>query len=294
MKNKKVNKYYSLVKTGNEADINIFGDITSYDGWFSSESDVSAYKLSKQLEELQDVETINVHISSYGGEVKEGLAIYNSLKNHKAKIRTYCDGFACSIASVIFMAGDERIMSKASLLMIHNAWVYASGNAEALRKQADDLDKITQASVNAYMEHVNITEEELKSLMDNETWLTYNECLEMGFVTSMSSENESDKASQSVKNKLINLILQAQKFEEDDEDDENTNDVDSPDTNGDETDDGEDPKKDDEEVTEAVDDEEEEPNTETDEGTDEEEKENKEEKEVTNEKMVAFFNAILK
>ena len=111
-------KYYSLVQENNEATINIYGDITSWE-WF--ESDVSSYTLSKELEVIE-ADTIHVYINSYGGEVAEGLAIYNALKRHKAKIITHTDGFACSIASVIFMAGDERIMSTASLLMIHNAW----------------------------------------------------------------------------------------------------------------------------------------------------------------------------
>ena len=109
-------KYYSLVQENNEATINIYGDITSWE-WYPG--DVSSYTLSKHLETIE-ADTINVYINSYGGEVAEGLAIYNSLKRHKAKVKTYCDGFACSIASVIFMAGDERIMSTASLLMIHN------------------------------------------------------------------------------------------------------------------------------------------------------------------------------
>lgn len=199
-------KYYSLVKNKKkqEADLTIFGDITAYP-W--NESDVSNYNLSKQLQELSDVKTINVHINSYGGEVAEGLAIYNSLKNHKAKVKTYCDGFACSIASVIFMAGDERIMSNASLLMIHNAWSFVMGNANELRKQADDLDKITQASVNAYMNHVSISEKELKELLDNETWLDGNEALEKGFATKITESSDSDKASQSVKQSLIKMIL---------------------------------------------------------------------------------------
>lgn len=289
MKNKTANKYYSLVTNGNEADINIFGDITSYDGWFSSESDVSAYKLSKQLEELQDVSTINVHISSYGGEVKEGLAIYNALKNHKAKIKTYCDGFACSIASVIFMAGEERIMSKASLLMIHNAWVYASGNASELRKQADDLDKITSASVNAYMENVNITEEELRQLMDNETWLTYDECLKMGFAT-LISEDSTDKVSQSVKSKLIDLIVQSQKTNEDDSEDEETSntetDVDTTDIDT-ETDEEDEEENETSEETDSEEDEPNKDNKENDPGNeDEEENEAKE-------KVVSFFNKMI-
>lgn len=130
-------QYYSLQKSDNEANIVIYGNISS---WSWNERNTSAYNLSKQLEDL-DVDFINIYINSYGGEVAEGLAIYNTLKRHKATVRTYCDGFACSIASVIFMAGDERIMSNASLLMIHNAWTNISGNANELRKQADDLEK---------------------------------------------------------------------------------------------------------------------------------------------------------
>ncbi len=201
-----MNKYYSLVKNKKkrEAELTIFGDITSFP---LGENDVSSYNLSKQLQGLTDVDAINVRINSYGGEVAEGLAIYNSLKNHKAKVKTYCDGFACSIASVIFMAGDERIMSNASLLMIHNAWSFVQGNADQLRKQADDLDKITQASINAYMNHVSISENELKELLNNETWLDCNEALEKGFATKITQSKDNDKASQNVKQSLIKMIL---------------------------------------------------------------------------------------
>ena len=104
-------KYFQLTQNNNEVDIQIYGDITSWE-WL--ESDVSSYTLSKQIEELE-CDQINVYINSYGGEVAEGLAIYNQLKRHKAKVKTVCDGFACSAASVVFMAGDGRIMSTASL-----------------------------------------------------------------------------------------------------------------------------------------------------------------------------------
>lgn len=198
------NKYYALETNGKEADIYIFGDITSWE-WF--ENDVSSYTLSKELQALDpDIETINVHINSYGGEVAEGLAIYNLLRNHKAKVRTYCDGFACSIASVIFMAGDERIMNAASLLMVHNAWMRTAGNANQLRKDADDLDKITQASINAYMQNVNITENRLKELLDAETWILPNEALEMGFATTIVGETATEKAAASARKALFNLV----------------------------------------------------------------------------------------
>lgn len=197
-------KYYALETSGKEADIYIFGDITSWE-WF--ENDVSSYTLSKEIQALDpDIEVINVHINSYGGEVAEGLAIYNMLRNHKAKVRTYCDGFACSIASVIFMAGDERIMSNASLLMVHNAWMWTYGNANQLRKDADDLNKITQASIEAYKVHVNITEEEIKELLDNETWLLPSEALEMGFATAIVGETASNKAAASVRKALFSLV----------------------------------------------------------------------------------------
>lgn len=202
-------QYYSLTQSDNEANIVIYGNISS---WSWREKDTSAYNLSKQLESL-DVDLINIYINSYGGEVAEGLAIYNTLKRHKAKVRTYCDGFACSIASVIFMAGDERIMSNASLLMIHNAWTYTSGNANELRKQAEDLEKITQASINAYMQDVNIKEEELRQLLDNETWLTPQEAFEKGFATTITNEKKNESASQDVRDYLMSMILERQEQE---------------------------------------------------------------------------------
>lgn len=195
-------KYYALETRKNEADVYIFGDITSWE-WL--ESDVSSYTLSKELQGL-DVDVVNVHINSYGGEVAEGLAIYNTLKNYPAKVKTYCDGFACSIASVIFMAGDERIMNEASLLMIHNAWMYTAGNAEQLRKDADDLDVISQASMAAYMSRVSITEDELKEMLDAETWLLPGEALEKGFATSIVAEGKTNKAAASARKALFSLV----------------------------------------------------------------------------------------
>lgn len=200
-----MNRYFSLFQKENTADIYIYGDITSW-AWY--EDEVSSYTLSKQLKELTDVDEINIYINSYGGEVAEGLAIYNCLKRHNAKINTYVDGFACSIASVIFMAGDNRYMSNTSLLMIHNAWTYTMGNADELRKQAEDLDTITQASINAYMDHVNISEEELSNLLDNETWLDSSSALEKGFASELITVEDKQVASQSVRMAINQKLLQ--------------------------------------------------------------------------------------
>lgn len=202
MKNK---MYYSLIQNDNSAVLNIFGDITSYP--YEEFGEMSCNLLSKKLEQIGNVDVIDVYINSYGGEVAEGLSIYNALKRHKAKVRTHVDGFACSIASVIFMAGDERIMPKTSCLMIHNPWVSASGDANALRKQAEDLEIIGECSINAYMEHVNITEEDLKKMLDNETWLSPSDAVEMGFATSLEEVEDGDNACQSVKTKIIEKLL---------------------------------------------------------------------------------------
>lgn len=195
-------KYYSLAKSedGARAEIFIFGDITSWE-WF--ESDVSSYTLAKELAALGDVQEIDVHINSYGGEVSEGLAIYNQLKNSKARVTTYCDGFACSIASVIFMAGNTRVMNEASLLMIHNPWTYAAGNAAELRKEADDLEVIAEASINAYLNRISIKREELIDLLDAETWLSPETALLKGFATAIESEGENDEILQSVKKSVF-------------------------------------------------------------------------------------------
>lgn len=249
-------QYFQLVTAGNTAELTIYGEITS---WPWLESDVSAHNLSAQLAELQGISNINVYINSYGGEVAEGLAIYNALKRHPAQVTTFCDGFACSIASVIFMAGDERVMGNPSRLMIHDAWTSVYGaNADELRKQADDLDNITQASVKAYMARINITEEELRAKMKAETWLTEEEALEMGFATRIDEAVEAGNPSQSAKKRLFEMLAIAQNAvddadepenpdddssDEDDSDDENGNPApqNDPDNDEDEKDDEPDP-----------------------------------------------------
>lgn len=216
-------RYFQLVRNGSVADLDIYGDIAS-EGWYSDDSDMNVYRLSRMLEELGDVSQINVNINSYGGEVAEGIAIYNALVRHNAKVVTRCDGMACSIASVIFMAGDERIMYQPSMLMIHNASSMAWGTAADLRKAADDNEKITSMSKAAYLECVNIDEEELTRLMDAETWISPAEALNMGFATAIESRLDTETPTQSVRSSVFEMIEAAKhsaptQSADDDEDD---------------------------------------------------------------------------
>ena len=192
-------KFYEFKKVNEEeTELVIYGDITSLE-WF--ESDVGSYSFSKELAEIDT--DLKVRINSYGGEVSEGLAIYNMLKNFNHKVTTVCDGFACSSASVIFMAGSERLMNKGSLLLIHNAWTSASGDANALRKQAEDLEKITKPSVDIYTSITGLPEMTIKEMMDEETWITSDEALDMHFATGIIE----DGAKQSMRETMLNHLV---------------------------------------------------------------------------------------
>lgn len=270
-------KYFSLETNGQTASINIYGDICSW-AW-EELGETNAVILSKQLESLGDVNQIDVYINSYGGEVAEGLAIYNALRRHKAKVRTVCDGFACSIASVIFMAGDERVMNESSLLMIHNAWTWAAGNAEELRKQADDLEKITQASVEAYKAHSELSEEEIKALMDAETWILPAEALNYGFATKI-DKTEKAAASQNAFKKLFEIIKAHQEAEDPDEDP-----GENPDADPDEPENPEEPENDPEGDPEDPEEPEDNPDDDPEENNN---------TETAAQKWSGFFNALLK
>ena len=165
------------------------------DGWWS-ESETSAEHFRKELEQHPDAKEITVYINSLGGSVMEGIAIYNQLKRHPAHITVRVDGFACSIASVIAMAGDQVIMPKNTVMMIHNAWTVALGNARELRKAADDLEVINQASRQAYLEKAGdkLSEDKLTELLDAETYLTAAQCMELGLCDSFGDEDDSTEA----------------------------------------------------------------------------------------------------
>ena len=120
------------------------------------------------------------------------------------------DGFACSAASMIFMAGTERIINNSSLLMIHNALTYTVGNAEQLRKEADDLEKINEQIIKTYMEHVNITIDEVKKMMDDETWITPEEALEKGFASEIGNVPESENVMNSARKLIFDSLVQKQ------------------------------------------------------------------------------------
>lgn len=176
---------YRFKNEAEEVDIQIYDEISSDDFW----GDVTTAKAINDEIAQANGKPLNIHINSYGGEVFEGFAIYNSLKNYAGKKVVYIDGIAASIASVIAMAGDIVYMNKASMLMIHNASGVAYGNAEEMRKVVNALEQINEVIRDVYKNKSNLDDEQLKKFMDDETYFTPQEAVQYGFADEIMDED---------------------------------------------------------------------------------------------------------
>ena len=167
--------WYSIkAKANDTAEISIYDEI----GFWG----VSAASFAQDLKSCgNNLKQINLHIHSPGGDVFDGIAIYNLLKNHPANVTVYIDGLAASMASVIAMAGNEVIMPENAMMMIHKPWGIQGGDAEDMRKYADLLDKVENTLIPAYATKTGKTPEELAEMLSAETWLNGKECVEQGF-----------------------------------------------------------------------------------------------------------------
>jgi ATP-dependent protease ClpP protease subunit len=156
-------------------------EIAIYDVIYS-DFGVGPKDVRDQLAAFPGAPTIRVRLNSPGGSIFDGLAIYNILKSNPAKIIVTVDGFAASIASLIAMAGDEIEMGSGAMLMIHNPACFAGGESEDMRFMADLLDKTKSQLLCIYAERTRQPADKLSALMDAETWLTYDEAKQLGFV----------------------------------------------------------------------------------------------------------------
>ena len=170
-----MNKFYNFVENKESCEIYLYGDVGTWE-------DVNVADFKQQLADVDSEKVLNIHISSYGGEVNEGLAISSIIRQHKGKTTAIIDSWACSIASIIACSCDVVEMYPSSMLMIHNALCCAFGNAKELREQADVLDKISNSLKTVYLEKSNgkLDLEKITELMDAESWLSAEECLGFG------------------------------------------------------------------------------------------------------------------
>jgi len=171
-------KWYNIQnKAGKPADVYIFDEIGTYG--------ITAQEFITDIKDLKDT-PINLRINSLGGDVFDGMAMYNVIKRREAKTTVYIEGIAASIATIISLGADEVVMAENSLFMIHNAWGGTMGEAKDMRKTAETLEKITGELTDIYRKKTGLSYDALAEMMDEETWLNANEALEMGFIDTIS------------------------------------------------------------------------------------------------------------
>ncbi len=150
-------------------------------GWWG----ITAQNIAQNLKELRAqkgaINTIKVRINSPGGDVFEGVAIYNLLKQDSANVHVFVDGMAASMGSVIAMAGDTITIGESAAFMIHNPSAGAVGESEDLRHMADLLDQVKSSLMTTYQKRTGMSAEELTVLMDAETWYFGQEAVDSGF-----------------------------------------------------------------------------------------------------------------
>ena len=172
------NNWYNIQnKAGETADVYIFEEIGMYG--------VTAQDFISEIKDLKD-KPINLRINSLGGDVFNGMAIYNVIKKRESKTTVYIEGIAASIATIIALGADEVIMSENSLFMIHNAWGGTMGNSKDMRKSADTLDKISNELTEIYVKKTGLAYNRVTEMMDEDTWLSAEEAYDLGFVDTIS------------------------------------------------------------------------------------------------------------
>lgn len=149
----------------------------------------SAKALTDALQEV-DSDKLDVHLNSPGGDIFDGLAIYQALKSHKAEVTVFVDGLAASIASVIAQAGDRVVMAPKASMMIHDGWTMSVGNAADMRKIADLLDKQSEIIASVYADRTGQPADFWRAQMLIDTWYNAEEALAAGLVDEIEGQEK--------------------------------------------------------------------------------------------------------
>lgn len=186
-------KIWEVVNTGETAKILFYGEITSGELW--NDDYMTPRAFAETLDSLKG-KPLEVRINSAGGNVFAANAIYAQMRAYKGRITVYIDGLAASAATIIAMAGDRVIMPANALMMIHNPAIGLSDylTAEQLTRYAESLEVIKESILKAYMGKCKLSRDQLSQMMDSETWLTADECMEYGFCDKVAGNVEVDIA----------------------------------------------------------------------------------------------------
>ncbi len=182
----KKDKFEIKAKGNSKAEIVLYGAI----GASFWEDSITAKQFSEEMKKIDSsVKEISVRINSPGGDVFDGISIYNRLKQHPAKKTVYIDGLAASIASIIALAGDEIVMGDGALYMIHLPWSVAMGNRNDFENTINRLMDVEEQMVGIYAKKTGMDRSEIRSMLEKETWLNSSEAVEMGFATTVSEDS---------------------------------------------------------------------------------------------------------
>lgn len=176
--------------TDKTADIYMYGPVMN-EKWWDEEEGIVPTEILKALNGVKGRD-LNIHLHSGGGHVVAAMAIYTQLANHEGKKTIIIDGLAASAATVIAMAGDEVRMSESGIFMIHNASGISLGNASQMRKDADRVEKMSNIALELYANKTGKSQDEIKQMMDDETWMTAKEAKELGFIDSVISKTDNE------------------------------------------------------------------------------------------------------
>lgn len=181
----------------------IVGQI-GYDWW--SNSGVALSTFLSALASIPDDREITIGINSEGGNVQDGLGIYNAIRARAAKVTCRIDGYACSIASVLALAGGKTVCPKTSIWMIHDPWSIAQGNSDDMRQAAAMLEAHAETLVAAYSDKTGMDRDEVRQMMKDETWMSGEQAAEHGFATLVDYVSTD---AESVKDSVINRYPKA-------------------------------------------------------------------------------------
>ncbi|WP_110931066.1 head maturation protease, ClpP-related [Paenibacillus bouchesdurhonensis] len=190
-------------EASNNTEITIYGVIG--DSWW--DDSVSASDIDNLLKDITG--DIVINLNSPGGDAFDGIAIYNRLKKHDGKVTVNIDGWACSAASVIAMAGDTVNMGLGAMLMIHEASSLVWGTKKEMRKEADVLDQLEEGIIDIYMTKANVSREEIRQMVDAETWFSASKAKEIGFATVI--ETKEDEVT-NLRNQITDLQNELQQY----------------------------------------------------------------------------------
>ncbi|MER5023234.1 Clp protease ClpP [Providencia stuartii] len=208
LKPKALDKWNSGIRAASSDNTISVLDVIGEDFWGEG---VTAKRISAALRAIGNQDVV-VNINSPGGDMFEGLAIYNLLRAHNGKVTVNILGIAASAASVIAMAGDEIRMGRGAFLMIHNCWAVGVGNRHDFAKLANDLAPFDKSMSDIYVARSGLPEETISQMMDNETYIGANDAIEKGFADSLlaaDAMDDGDESPQAAIRKLDALLAKA-------------------------------------------------------------------------------------